>query len=433
MSLGVRLSRRFDRARHRLLDRIDRWGGAGAWADPRIKRPADDRAPVSRIAIVGCGFVADFYAATLVLHPELKLVAVTDSDGDRATRFGGAHGATVHGSLDALLADQAVDIVLNLTNPASHYTVSSAALQAGKHVYSEKPLAMELDQAKALVALADARGLLLSAAPCSYLGESLQALRAAVSSGEIGKVRLVYAEIDDGPIHKMYPDEWESPAGTPWPWRDEFMVGCTMEHAGYHLTWLAALFGPARSVTAFSSCLMPDKHADLASADCAPDFSVGCILFESGVVARLTCSIVAPHDHSVRIIGDEGVLSIDEVWHFGTPLRVRRFSDLGLRADSYTWLGRYGLTRALFGLDGRKARRSPNAGWRRSIRRHEMDYMLGVADLAAAVRDRRPPRPPAELALHVNEIALAIQLARESGGSVQLTTRFDPATLEDIA
>jgi predicted dehydrogenase len=185
------------------------------------------------------------------------------------------------------------------------------------------------------------------------------------------------------------------------------------------------LFGPAQSVTAFSTTLVPDKHPALPPREVAPDFSVACILFESGVVARLTCSIVAPHDHSLRIIGDDGVLAIDEVWHFGAPLWIRRSDALTLRAESYSWLGRYGLTRWLFDLDGRKSPLSPPSDLRRSVRRHEMDYALGIADLAAAIRDKRPPALSAKLALHVNEIALAIQNARETGAAIEMRTTFE--------
>jgi len=267
----------------------------------------------------------------------------------------------------------------------------------------------------------------LSSAPCSVLSESAEALREALRREQIGQVRLVYAELDDGPIHIMQPDEWESPNGTPWPWRDEFRVGCTMEHAGYHLTWLVSLFGPARSVTAFARCLAPAKHPDLDPAECAPDFSVACIVFDQGVVARLTCSIVAPHDHSLRIIGDEGELYIDECWHFGAPLRIRRMTSLRLRADTYAWVARHGFTRRLFGLDGTVSSLSPKAGWRRRIRRHEMDYALGVAELAASLRENRPCRLSAELALHVNEIALAIQSATATGASVTMQTTCNPS------
>jgi predicted dehydrogenase len=415
-------SRRRDSLRSRCLDLIDRLGGAGAWR--RAARPSRPLEARTGIAFVGCGFVADFYAANLPLHPELALVGVFDRHGSRAESLAARHGARAFGSLDALLSDPAVELVVNLTNPASHFAVSQACLSAGKHVYSEKPLAMTLGEAQALVALAREAGVRLAGAPCGLLGESLQALRRLVTEGDIGPVRVVYAELDDGPIHRMRPETWESPDGAAWPWRDEFETGCVLEHAGYHLSWMAALFGAARCVTATSACLVPEKHPDLQAAACGPDFAVACITFESGVVARLTCSTLAPHDHSVRIIGERGMLQLDEIWHFGAPVRVSRFDELWLRADSYAWLKRRAAARAFFGLDGRLSPLSPAAGWRRRIRRHEMDYLIGVTDLAASLPASEPPQLSAELALHVTELALAISEAGRSGASVALSTRI---------
>ncbi len=164
--------------------------------------------------------------------------------------------------------------------------------------------------------MADGKGLNLSSAPCSVLGEAAQALALAVARNDVGTIRIVYAELDDIRCSRRL----ESPHGTPWPWRDEFSVGCTLEHAGYHLSWLIAYFGSIESVTALSSCLVPANHPALSPEQTAADFSVACIKFRSGVVARLTCSIVAPHDHSLRIIGDKSVLSVEECWHNGTPI-----------------------------------------------------------------------------------------------------------------
>jgi predicted dehydrogenase len=421
MSLRRRLTGRYDQLRSALLDLCDRLGRGGLRAAVAV-HPG----PPMGIAIVGCGFVADFYATDLARHPDLRLIGVFDTDAARAARFARDNRTQVFQSLEALLDDPTVELVVNLTNPDSHYAVSRASLAAGRHVYSEKPLAMRMDEARALVALAAETGVRLSGAPCAPLGESLEAVRRLVRAGEIGQVRVVYAELDDGPIHRMGPDDWVSPAGTPWPWRDEFQVGCTLEHAGYHLAWLVALFGSAISVTGFSATLAPEKHPDLPPQACAPDFSVGCIVFESGVVARLTCSILAPHDHAVRIVGDLGVLSLDAIWHFGAPTRVWRFTDLSLRADSYGWIRRCGVARDLFGLGGKRSPASPRSDWRRRLRHHEMDYALGVADLAHAVREGRAPRLSAELALHVNELALAISQAGASGSTVALATRVEP-------
>src|SRR6186997_2721777 len=98
-----------------------------------------------RVAIVGCGFVADYYIQTLPNHPGLELVGVMDRDPKRAERFARYYSLTRYDSLDALLADPLVETVINLTSPNSHYDVSKRALLAGKHVYTEKPMAMRFD------------------------------------------------------------------------------------------------------------------------------------------------------------------------------------------------------------------------------------------------------------------------------------------------
>ena len=281
-----------------------------------------------RIAIVGCGYVADHYLETLPDHPRLALQGVADLNLNRAEAVAKHYGTRVYPSTQDLLADPEVELVVNLTDPGSHYEVTRASLLAGKHVYSEKPLSIDLSEARELVELAEKQGLLLSGAPCSVLGETAQTLWKAVQDGAVGRVQLVYAEIDDNPVYLMRPEGWTSPTGAPWPYRNEFEIGCTMEHAGYYLTWLAAMFGPAESVTAFSSCVVPDKTPEPLDPPDTPDFSVACIQFRSGVVARLTCSIVAPYDHRFRIIGDKGMLRTDECWQFEAPVYLERFSQL---------------------------------------------------------------------------------------------------------
>src|SRR5262245_14014744 len=152
---------------------------------------------VVKIAVVGCGYVADHYMETLENHPNLELLGVTDRKIERAEILSKHYGVKVYPSLDAVLADTQVQIVANLTDPENHYDVSKASLNAGKHVYSEKPLSIHMDEAKELVALAKEKGLMLSSAPCSVLSEAAQTLWKAVRDGAVGKVRVVYAELDD--------------------------------------------------------------------------------------------------------------------------------------------------------------------------------------------------------------------------------------------
>ena len=99
-----------------------------------------------RIAFVGCGYVADFYIQSLSNHRELELVGVYDRDEERRMRFSAHYGARTYGALEELLSDPEVELVVNLTNPRSHYEISKASLERGKHVYSEKPLSMQIEQ-----------------------------------------------------------------------------------------------------------------------------------------------------------------------------------------------------------------------------------------------------------------------------------------------
>lgn len=368
-----------------------------------------------RIGIVGCGFVADYYIKTLSLHPELELAGVTDKDEHRIENFSKHHGVPTYDSVASLLADPKVDTVLNLTNPRSHYSVSKAALEAGKHVYSEKPLAMAMSEAQELVDLAEAKGLYLSSAPCSLLGEAAQTLWKALREKVVGKVYLVYAEMDDGLVHRMPYQQWKSESGIAWPYKDEFEVGCTLEHAGYYVTWLTAFFGPAQTVTAFSSCLVKDKETDVALAPSdTPDFSVACIKFTSGVVARLTCGIVAPHDHELKIIGEKGILGIHDCWFYGDPVYVRRIMRIRRKVFMSPIKQKYPLVR-----------KPPQFKYRGA---QQMDFSRGVAEMAAAIRENRPNRLGAQFSLHNNELVLAIQNAFETGGSHQLTTTFEPVS-----
>lgn len=365
-----------------------------------------------RIAIVGCGFVADYYVKTLVGHPELELIGVMDRDAERATRFSAYHSVPAYRSFEELLEDDRVELVLNLTNPGSHYTVSKACLKAGKHVYSEKPLAMDVAEAEELVSLAEQSSLYLASAPCSLLGETAQTLWKALRENQVGKVRVVYAEMDDGMVHRMAYRQWKSESGVPWPYKDEFEVGCTLEHAGYYVTWLVAFFGPAESVTAFSSCLIPDKETDVPLDRLAPDFSVACIKFASGVVARLTCGIVAPHDHTLRIVGDEGILCTDDCWYYDSPVYIKRMVTIRRKSFISPLKRRYPLVKT-----------SQKFKYRGS---QQMDFARGVAEMAAAVREGRPCRLSPQYSLHVNEVVLAIQNATEKNCTCQIKSTFEP-------
>ncbi|MFC7550034.1 Gfo/Idh/MocA family protein [Plantactinospora sp. GCM10030261] len=372
-----------------------------------------NRARSTGIAFVGTGYVADFYQATLPNHPELQLIGVYDHDCGRAKNFSACHDVPTYSSLDALLADDRVALVVNLTNPDSHFDVSRRSLAAGRHVYSEKPFATTLAEAEELVTLADRHGLILGSAPCSLLGETAQTLWAALRSHTIGNPRLVYAEIDDGAIHRMPYHDWTSVAGTPWPYQDEFLNGPVLEHAAYYLTWLTAFFGPAREVTASAHLIVPDRPVPPERTPAA-DFACATIAFHSGVIARLTCGTVAPQNHTLQIVGDAGVLSIDRSWDYHAPVffRPHRTATDGSH-DYLTEPQIYPPVRV-------------DAERHRYYDTHDMDFARGVAEVAAQAAGSPSRHMDARHALHVLEIVLAITASATGPARTAIRSTFDP-------
>jgi predicted dehydrogenase len=254
----------------------------------------------------------------------------------------------------------------------------------------------------------------------------------AIKERVVGKVRLVYANFDDGMIApKMSPWTWLNECGVPWPAKDEFEVGCTYEHAGYVLTWLAAFFGPALSVSSFASCQIPDKGIPVNSI--APDFTVGCIEYADGVVARVTCGLVAPRDKSLTVVGDDGVLFVGNVRNDTGPVMVRAGN-----------LGRWqsGIARRTQWLDRWLEARIPWSGGAAMFQRRyppvcrqrgrllgpgkPVDFLRGPAEMVEAIHEKRPCRLSGQFGAHIVEIVEALQYPERFGFRKKLTTTFAP-------
>jgi len=363
------------------------------------------------VALIGTGFVADLYMTSLASFPDITVRVVTDRDPQRLAAFAAHWEVETVPDIPALLAAcDADDLILNLTNPGSHFEVSKTCLEAGRHVYSEKPLAMHVDEARTLQELADSKGLQLASAPCSLLSETAQTLWAALRADEIGQPLAVYAELDDGFISQAPYQGWTSASGAPWPARDEFEVGCTLEHAGYYLTWLMMCFGPVRQVIAASAELDKDK---LGGEPTAPDFSVGMLYFDGGVVARLTCSIIAAHDHGLRVFGTGGTLEVHECWDNAAPVRKRVRKAIRRRLIEWPLRRKLQLKQPTHP----KVKRTGAAS---------MNFALGPAEVLGAIHEGRPSRMPSDFALHLTEVTLAIQSAGNTTGAQEMTTAFAP-------
>ncbi|OYR11564.1 Gfo/Idh/MocA family protein [Brucella grignonensis] len=376
------------------------------------------------IAIIGTGFVADYYMTTLRNYPQLKLLGAFDRSAERLKIFAAHYNVRAYESFEAILADKDVQIVLNLTTPESHYAISRAALEAGKHVYSEKPLAMDFNDAKALVEFAEANGLTLAAAPANGLSDAQKLVSHSIS--EIGTPRLVYAEMEDGPVFRDKWATWRSQSGAPWPGLHEFEIGCTLEHAGYALSWLVSLFGPVESVTAFSSITFQNKGPGTEHLHMAPDFSVGCLRFKSGLVARLTSGLAMPKDRSLTIVADKGSITVDDLWDNRSAVRLES-----------TTRKRSILSRVFGRLEAKLGKTLP---WKPAVGSKlaypkgdalslpsfpsQIDFMRGVADQARAIETGKTAFFSGAVALHITEVALALNNAGENAAPYKVQSSF---------
>ena len=192
----------------------------------------------ARVGLVGCGVISHAYAKNAAAFDSFEIVACADRDEERSTALAAEHGLDAV-DVEALLADAQVDVVLNLTPPAAHAAVTLAALEAGKHVYSEKPLAMTAPEAAELLALADARGLRVACAPDIFLGGTLQEARTLIDRGDIGRPLAVSATMLAGGQEAWHPDP------------DIFFrdgAGPLLDMGPYYLSALVALLGPVARV-----------------------------------------------------------------------------------------------------------------------------------------------------------------------------------------
>jgi predicted dehydrogenase len=341
------------------------------------------------VGIVGCGNIAGAYAGDLARYPEVEFHGVADVDQDRARRLADRHGTHAYPSVDDLLADPRIDIVVNLTTHHAHREVSGRALEAGKHVHSEKPLALTTEDGMALVKLAEGKGLRLSCSPATFMGEAAQTVMKHVRDGRAGKVRVVYAEANWGRIESWHPD--------PQAFYD---VGALFDVGVYPLTIATAMFGPARRVTAYGRVVMPERRTlgGVPYTVTTPDFVTAVIDLADDVVLRLTSNfyVAMTGQRGMEFHGDDGSLAIESWQDFHAPVTATPF---GGEPEPVPYV------------------REPYPG---------IEWGRPVLDLVAAIEQDRPHRATGRQAAHVVEILDATRRSYRTGRPVEVHSEFDP-------
>jgi predicted dehydrogenase len=342
------------------------------------------------LGVVGCGDVAfrTYFPAIATMGDKADLVAVCDTRAERGEKAREQFGAArAYADLDALLDDKAVDVVVNLTSVSSHASVGMKALQAGKHLYQEKPIASALEDADALIGEAEHRDLLIVCAPGVSLTPARQRVADVVRSGELGRVGLARATgLTDGPAR------WDDYSSDPsWFYEDD--VGPLIDTGVYAVDYLVHVLGPARRVAAFVGLVRPEITATARGAANkhvraeTPDSYSILLEFDGPSLAQLAASFSVPvaRGPAVEFLGDKGTVAVWEVWdtpqtemmlageQSWTPLDPPETASVGVER-SYT-MGLSHLVDCLLSetrpvLDGRRGR-------------HVLEIMLAARESAA--------------------------------------------------
>lgn len=351
------------------------------------------------VGIIGAGVISGAYLKAAAHFPQIEMLALADVDPEAARARSEEFGVPAV-SVEALLADPRIEIVLNLTIPKAHVPVALAVIAAGKHVYLEKPLAVSLPEGQQLIETAAAAELRVGCAPDTFLGGSHQTARALLDAGRIGRPFGGTAFLMLAGHERWHPNP-------------EFYYvreggGPVMDMGPYYITELVQLLGPVAQVGAAGSVVRQPRTigkgpraGETVPVSCLTHVA-GTMTFVSGAIVQIAMSFEAwGHKHSpIEIYGSEGSMAVPDPNRF----------------------------------DGEVELLKPGEAWQKMPTTHgyaDGNYRsIGLVDMAQALREGRPHRASGELALHVLEVMAGLVQAADKGRSIKIASRCErPAPL----
>ena len=358
-----------------------------------------------KAAIVGVGNISSIYLENLTstFINRIELLGCADLITERArTAVKEFDLKRNYGTPSELYADPDIDIVINLTNPDSHYEVCLAALEAGKHTYVEKPLAIRLDDGKRLVGLAREKNLRIGGAPDTFLGGGIQTCRKLIDDGWIGEPVAATAFMINHGHESWHPDpEFYYKIGG----------GPMFDMGPYYLTALVNLIGPVKRITGSARITFPRRritsepnYGRTIEVD-VPTHIAGVLDFHNGAIGTIITSfdVWAGNLPRIEIYGTEGSMSVPDPNIFGGDIQVRRKDHTGWHSIPWT----HGYT--------------------------ENSRGLGAAEMADAISAGRPHRASGDLAYHVLECMHGIHIASETGTHYEVVSSCErPESLSSV-
>ncbi len=342
------------------------------------------------VGLIGAGVISDTYLENLRAFPDVEVRGIADLDPARAAAQAAKHGVPRSGTVAELLADPGVELVVNLTIPAAHVEVGLAALEAGKHVWTEKPLALDRQTGRKLLDRAAERGLRVASAPDTVLGAGLQTARREIA--RIGRPLTALAL-------------FQTPGPESWHPAPEFLFqaggGPLLDMGPYYLTTLVQLFGPIRRVTGAGGRARDHRvigsgpRAGTEFAVTVPTTVTALVEFSGGGSAQLVLSFDSALRRLgfVEVGGALGTAVLPDPNRFDGPTTVHL---LGGSAPETVMPSGHSATRG-----------------------------TGVLELARAIRAGAPERASGELAYHVLDALLAIEESMARGQAVDVESTVD--------
>ncbi len=348
-----------------------------------------------KIGIVGIGAISGIYLENITKRfSELEIVGVCDLIRERAERAVEKYNIPkIYETMYELFADEEIQIVLNLTRPYEHFEVTKAALLAGKHVYSEKPLGASLEEGKALVALAEEKGLMIGGAPDTFMGAGIQTCRKLIDDGFIGTPIGAAAFMICRGHETWHPD----PA-----FYYQYGGGPMMDMGPYYITALVNLLGGVSGVMGSAKKSFPERlitsqphNGERVKVE-VPTYINGILNFENGAVGTIFTTFDVYYEGQARleIYGSEGTLQVPDPNTFGGPIRLLRPEGGGYKEIPLMY---------------------PYASNSRA---------LGLADMAKAIETGRPMRAGSNQTFHVLEIMESITKSSEEGRYISLESKY---------
>ncbi|MCP3764824.1 Gfo/Idh/MocA family oxidoreductase [Domibacillus sp. A3M-37] len=344
----------------------------------------------TKIGIIGCGNISSIYFENLKTMKEAQVWACADLDRNRASAQAEKYDVPHAYSVEELLNDDGIDLVINLTIPSVHAEVCRQVIHAGKHVYVEKPLTADLKDGEELVALAKEKGIRIGCAPDTFLGAGIQTCAKAVQEGVIGRPLSATAFMMSGGHESWHPDPafYYAQGGGP-----------MYDMGPYYLTALVQLLGPMRRVTGSTSKAFEEriitsepKNGEKIPVE-TPTHLTGTIDFQSGAVATIVMSfdIFTQTDYPrIELYGTEGTLRVPDPNTFGGPVLLRKRGE---------------------------------TEWKEIELVHQYDGNsrgIGVLDMVYGIQNERKHRANGQLALHVLEAMYGFHEAAERGTHYEL-------------